>query len=637
MKVNLKTQFFIAGASIAVIIFLAYYNFNSSLAKISEYFASNNITHKTNNLNIINLLDNLKSSINYCFYATGLLAIFYAYYFSIKFIKNFHKVKKNLHNMANLNFSLEEKINEKYIIDEFQTLHNEIVVVNENLKVKTTRLQLLLKAFVELSSIKSIDECLNELKDVIKKLFEVKYVAISVFNDNNKVEKFFTAGLTEEEIRKIGNYPEGKGILGYIHKIKKTIMLNDISKHPESYGFPPNHPKMKTLLATPMIINGKSYGNIYMSEKINGLPFDDNDKELFELVALYITNVIHSFEINKILETRTKVLSEETKNISKIIYKLRNKDFSMVEEYSFNDSNIKNIHDDLIIMSKEVRETLYTVKELVDNLASAMSEISATTEELATTSQIQSKQVSEIADATEEMKANIISNAQSANVTADKANKNGNIVKENTEQISKTIEKINQIAKFVTNAVDKLELLGKATESINDILEVIDEIAEQTNLLALNAAIEAARAGEHGRGFAVVADEVRKLAERSSKSTKEIADIISNIKNETINVIQTMKYGKKEVDEIIKLADTSRDSLNQMLENIQIVIQNISQIASANEQQSIVSKEVAQKVDDISNSIKESSIAVSQIAVATDDLNRLAVNLKNAVELFKLN
>jgi methyl-accepting chemotaxis protein len=178
--------------------------------------------------------------------------------------------------------------------------------------------------------------------------------------------------------------------------------------------------------------------------------------------------------------------------------------------------------------------------------------------------------------------------------------------------------------------------LGKSSDQIGEIIGVIDDIADQTNLLALNAAIEAARAGEQGRGFAVVADEVRKLAERTTKATKEIAGMIKKIQADTTGAVQSMEEGTQEVERGIELADRAGMSLKEIVGVSQKVTDMVTQIAAASEQQSSASEQISKNVEGISKVTGETAQGTQQIARAAEDLNRLTENLQKLISDFKL-
>ncbi|MGA9120472.1 MAG: methyl-accepting chemotaxis protein, partial [Bacteroidota bacterium] len=202
--------------------------------------------------------------------------------------------------------------------------------------------------------------------------------------------------------------------------------------------------------------------------------------------------------------------------------------------------------------------------------------------------------------------------------------------------VDETVVGMKRIAEVVNKSAATVKALGKSSDQIGEIIGVIDDIADQTNLLALNAAIEAARAGEQGRGFAVVADEVRKLAERTTKATKEIAGMIKAIQADTTGAVSSMAEGTKEVDEGIKLADKAGVSLNEIVEVSQKVTDMVSQIAAASEEQSSASEQISKNVEAISTVTAETAQGVQQIARAAEDLNRLTENLQQLLSRFKL-
>ncbi len=181
-----------------------------------------------------------------------------------------------------------------------------------------------------------------------------------------------------------------------------------------------------------------------------------------------------------------------------------------------------------------------------------------------------------------------------------------------------------------------MEELGKSSDQIGRIIAVIDDIADQTNLLALNAAIEAARAGEQGRGFAVVADEVRKLAERTTTATKEIAQMIKNIQDETRAAVTAMEAGSRQVEEGVKSTAQAGDSLKEIIQMAEEVGEMITHIATAATEQSAASEEVNQNMDQITKLVKESAVGAQQSAKACQDLSGLALDLQKMVESFDL-
>lgn len=202
--------------------------------------------------------------------------------------------------------------------------------------------------------------------------------------------------------------------------------------------------------------------------------------------------------------------------------------------------------------------------------------------------------------------------------------------------VTKTTNEVLSLAKEVQTAVNVIEKLQQDADSIGKVLEVIRSIAEQTNLLALNAAIEAARAGEHGRGFAVVADEVRTLATRTQSSTEEIRDIIEKLQSASKNASQVMDGGYRKANEVVDWAEQASEKLREITTAIITINDMNIQIATATEQQSIVADDVNQTLNRISGGVEQLSDGSTHIAAASDELARLATDLQNRVGRFKV-
>ncbi len=276
------------------------------------------------------------------------------------------------------------------------------------------------------------------------------------------------------------------------------------------------------------------------------------------------------------------------------------------------------------------------LQESIETTASAATQISSSTEELAAGVQEQSAQSSEVAAAVEEMTRTIIDNSNNASKTAEVATENGKLAQSGGEVVQETTRKMREISGVVSSSAATVEKLGASSQQISEIISVIDDIADQTNLLALNAAIEAARAGEQGKGFAVVADEVRKLAERTTQATKEIEGMIKAIQQETREAVESMKRGTKEVEEGMRLADEAGRSLDRIVSETQKSVDMINQIAAASEEQSATSEQISKNVEAISSVSNESAAGVSQIARSADDLNRQTETLRNLISTFKI-
>ncbi len=285
---------------------------------------------------------------------------------------------------------------------------------------------------------------------------------------------------------------------------------------------------------------------------------------------------------------------------------------------------------------QNIKEMIKQVTEAVQATASASTEISSSSEQMAAGAQEQSAQATEVAGAVEEMTATILETTKNSSMAAEHAKQAGSLAKQGGDVVNNTIEGMNRIAEVVSEAARIVKELGNSSDKIGEIVQVIDDIADQTNLLALNAAIEAARAGEQGRGFAVVADEVRKLAERTTKATKEIAEMIKEIQRNTGGAVKSMEAGTEEVEKGKQLANKAGESLKQIIESSQSTVDVINQVAAASEEQSTAAEEIGKNIEGITSVTQESAAGTQQIARAAEDLNRLTENLQGLISRFKM-
>jgi len=284
-----------------------------------------------------------------------------------------------------------------------------------------------------------------------------------------------------------------------------------------------------------------------------------------------------------------------------------------------------------------IREMIISTAEAIQATASASHQISSSAEEMAAGSQEQSAQTTEVASAIEEMTKTIFEVTKSANTTAENAkaaNQQAAFGVENMPEVKMGMERIISSAQHTGKIINSL---AQKSDQIGEITQVIDDIADQTNLLALNAAIEAARAGEQGRGFAVVADEVRKLAERTTKATKEIAETIRSIQKESKEADISMGEAGKAVKIGQDLNSKVEEILLKISNSTNLVSSEIEQIGSANEDQSSAAEQISKSIESISIVTNESASGIQQIAKASEDLSMLTNNLQNLISKFKLN
>jgi len=287
-------------------------------------------------------------------------------------------------------------------------------------------------------------------------------------------------------------------------------------------------------------------------------------------------------------------------------------------------------------MTENLSEVIGEVQSSANEVAGAATQIASGAEEMAAGMEEQRRQTSQVSAAVEEMSASVAEVAEKSTGAARKSDDGGEQAVKGGEIVQETISGMNAISEQVNESVSAVGELGRRSEQIGEIIEVINDIADQTNLLALNAAIEAARAGEHGRGFAVVADEVRKLAERTTKATEEVADSIKAIQDETSQAVERMEAGKGRVDEGVQLAQQAGAALEQIVGGAKEMAPMIQGIAAAAEEQSSAANEISSNVERINAVTNESADGVNQVAQAAGTLSQKAETLQGLVRRFEI-
>ena len=287
-------------------------------------------------------------------------------------------------------------------------------------------------------------------------------------------------------------------------------------------------------------------------------------------------------------------------------------------------------------MADSFSQALTKVAESATQVSAAASLVHGTAERIATGSEEVAAQTATVATAGEEMAAtsgDIAQNCQYAVEAADQATKTA---KSGFDVVQHTISGIKLRGEKTKENAKIIESLGARSDQIGEIVSTIEDIADQTNLLALNAAIEAARAGEQGRGFAVVADEVRALAERTTKATKEISGMIKAIQTETKQAIVSMEEGVKGTERGAVEAGQLETSLNEILEQISSVAMQVSQIATAAEEQTATTSEISSNMMQITEVVQQTTHGAHESATAAAQLNGNAEELQRLVGQFKL-
>ena len=288
------------------------------------------------------------------------------------------------------------------------------------------------------------------------------------------------------------------------------------------------------------------------------------------------------------------------------------------------------------VFVENIHTIINDVSQTTNGVAGAATEIAAASEEMATGLDDQKREVEQVTTAMEEMARSVEDVARKSIDAQTAAEAAGRDATEGGDVVSQSVEQIKAIAGQVNESAHSVGELGKKGEKIGEIIDVINDIADQTNLLALNAAIEAARAGEHGRGFAVVADEVRKLAERTTQATEEVASSVREIQDETRVAVERMDAGRSTVEQGVELSHQAGQALQRIVQASGNLRSMVESIAGATEEQAATSKQISSSAESITSISAQTSDGANQAAQAAADLSSQAENLKTLVGRFKL-
>jgi len=287
-------------------------------------------------------------------------------------------------------------------------------------------------------------------------------------------------------------------------------------------------------------------------------------------------------------------------------------------------------------MTVGLRELIGGIGDGVTQIASAAEQLSAVTEQTSAGVNSQKVETDQVATAMNEMAATVQEVARNAEEASEAAVAADQQAREGDRVVSEAIAQIERLASEVGHSTEAMGHLKRESDKIGSVLDVIKSVAQQTNLLALNAAIEAARAGEAGRGFAVVADEVRSLAQRTQKSTEEIEELIAGLQSGTQQVATIMDNSRGLTDSSVELTRRAGDALGNITRTVSAIQAMNQQIATAAEQQSAVAEEINRSVLNVRDVSEQTSAASEETAASSAELARLGIYLQTLVGRFKV-
>jgi methyl-accepting chemotaxis protein len=345
---------------------------------------------------------------------------------------------------------------------------------------------------------------------------------------------------------------------------------------------------------------------------------------LLIFAAIFLSFTTMRSVVDPVVKVRDTVIKVECENdlTTRVDYHSSDEVGEMVVAFN-------KMMDKLQTSFKDIQARINEVKDAVDSLSTAAQEV-------ATSSESQSSSTSAMAASVEEMTVSISTVSTSAGEAQAMASHAGEVASEGSSIIESTATEMGFIAKSVTQASQVIQNLGEESQQISSVVQVIKEVADQTNLLALNAAIEAARAGEQGRGFAVVADEVRKLAERTAQSTGDISGMIGKIQVSAKEAVDEMERVVQQVSEGQSLAKQANERISAIHGESRKVSDAVTEISNALKEQSQASQDIAKNVESIAQMTDENNAAAEETASGAQRLDQLAQDVSQIVGQFKV-
>ncbi|MEE4705538.1 methyl-accepting chemotaxis protein [Pseudomonas alliivorans] len=441
--------------------------------------------------------------------------------------------------------------------------------------------------------------------------------------------EFYRNNLISGEQDRVNFDDAGSKMVQYIDGVKQVIAL-DSTDHEKALVFA-NTEQAQRAVAYQDKLTALREQNVQEAKRSGGdatVVYDHSVKVLMGVVIVaFILTVFLAVAL-------TRSIVEPIGSSLKLAEDIAAGDLTRQLEVTGKDEASRLMHA-LNLMSKNLRDTIQQISGASTQLSTAAVEMTSITESADRTLQQQNSEIEQAATAVNEMSAAVEEVARNATSTSEAAKQSRVAAELGNRRVTETLTAMQGLTHRVESSSAQVTALANQAQDISKVLSVIRAIAEQTNLLALNAAIEAARAGEQGRGFAVVADEVRALAHRTQTSTQEIEQMISAIQAGSSATVESMQKSTLEVHSTRKTAEGAGQSLLQITDSVLEINNRNLQIATASEEQAHVARDVDRSLISIRDLAIQSSEGTRQTLLASNELSRLAVNMNNLVLRFR--
>ncbi|MEE4668018.1 methyl-accepting chemotaxis protein [Pseudomonas alliivorans] len=441
--------------------------------------------------------------------------------------------------------------------------------------------------------------------------------------------EFYRKNLISGEQDRVNFDDAGSKMMQYIDGVKQVIAL-DSTDHEKALVFA-NTEQAQRAVAYQDKLTALREQNVQEAKRSGGdatVVYDHSVKVLMGVVIVaFILTVFLAVAL-------TRSIVEPIGSSLKLAEDIAAGDLTRQLEVTGKDEASRLMHA-LNLMSKNLRDTIQQISGASTQLSTAAVEMTSITESADRTLQQQNSEIEQAATAVNEMSAAVEEVARNATSTSEAAKQSRAAAELGNRRVTETLTAMQGLTHRVESSSAQVTALANQAQDISKVLSVIRAIAEQTNLLALNAAIEAARAGEQGRGFAVVADEVRALAHRTQTSTQEIEQMISAIQAGSSATVESMQKSTLEVHSTRKTAEGAGQSLLQITDSVLEINNRNLQIATASEEQAHVARDVDRSLISIRDLAIQSSEGTRQTLLASNELSRLAVNMNNLVLRFR--